>query len=123
MLLVLADDALPAGVREAEGIQRLVANGHVLRGPQATVANVASRLADHPFFHYIGNVRLHEGVPQLRFAFDPEEGLNWRHLPQNLVADGALAYLSACETAGADRGFANGGGRSPRPSRLPDTAM
>ncbi|RSO09111.1 hypothetical protein DMH26_01905 [Streptomyces sp. WAC 05379] len=103
MLLVLADDALPAGVREAERIQRLVADAQVLRGPQATAANVAARLADRPFFHFIGTARLHEGVPQLQFAFDAEDGLNWRHLPQNLVADGALAYLSACGTAGGDR--------------------
>ncbi|MFE5816191.1 CHAT domain-containing protein [Streptomyces sp. NPDC056479] len=109
MLLVLADDALPAGLREAEQIQRLVAGGQVLRGTEATVANVASRLADHPFFHFTGHARLHGGVPQLQFAFGAEEGLDWRHLPQNLVADGALAYLSACETAGDDRGFESGG--------------
>ncbi|MFF0080029.1 CHAT domain-containing protein [Streptomyces canus] len=98
-----------AGVREAERIQRLVADAHVLRGPEATAADVAARLADHPFFHFIGTARLHEGVPQLEFAFGAEDGLNWRHLPQNLVADGVLAYLSACETAGDGRVFESEG--------------
>ncbi|MGW3917288.1 CHAT domain-containing protein, partial [Streptomyces sp. NPDC005070] len=109
MLLVLADDALPAGHREARTVQRLVADSQVLRGSEATVANVAARLADYPFFHFTGHASLHEGTPRLRFAFDTEEGLDSRHLPRNLVADGALAYLSACETAADNRGFESGG--------------
>jgi hypothetical protein len=106
MLLVLADEMLLAGAREVDWIKRLLPDGQVLRGPHSTAANVAARLPDHPFFHFTGHARLHEGVPQLEFA--EGEGLSWRHLPQDLVADGALAYLSACETAGDDRGFESG---------------
>lgn len=110
MLLVLADEALSAGVMEAARIQRLVAaGGHVLRGPEATAANVAARLADHPFFHFIGRAGVHEGVPRLQFESGTDRSLDWRHLPPNLVADGALAYLSAYGTAGDERGSEGGG--------------
>ncbi|MDH6214835.1 CHAT domain-containing protein [Streptomyces pseudovenezuelae] len=107
MLVVLADDMLTHGRREVDQILRLVPDAHLLRGPEATVANVAAGLADFPFFHFTGHGHLYEGIPQLHLGGD--EWLNWRHLPQNLVADGALAYLSACETAGDDRGFESGG--------------
>ncbi|WP_105971621.1 CHAT domain-containing protein [Streptomyces geranii] len=107
MLLVLAEEGLRYGATEVDVIQGIVPDAHVLRGPEATVSNVAMRLADYSFFHFTGHAHLQHGVPQLQFAAG--EGLDWRHLPQNLLADGALAYLAACETAGDDRGFESGG--------------
>ncbi|MCX4763656.1 hypothetical protein OG562_22365 [Streptomyces sp. NBC_01275] len=95
MLLVLADDDLPYGAREIDAIHRLLPHARVLRGTQAAGANVAAHLADHPFFHFVGRARLHEGVPQLGFGTDG--------------ADGALAYLSVRESNGGDQGFESDG--------------
>lgn len=99
MLLVLADDDLPHGQREIEAIRRRVPHVRVLRGTQATGANVAARLTEHSFFHFVGRSRLHLGVPQLRFG--AEDGHDQPRLPLRPV-DGALAYLSIRETANSD---------------------
>ncbi|WP_177001265.1 CHAT domain-containing protein [Streptomyces sp. cf386] len=47
-----------------------------------------------------------EDCPRLLFG---TEELTWRHLPRDLVADGALAYLSAARTAGDGREYESGG--------------
>ncbi|MEV1065244.1 hypothetical protein [Streptomyces sp. NPDC050263] len=106
ILMVLADD-LPNGTREIAGIHRLVPQASILRGAQATGANVTARLADHPFFHFVGRTRLQDGVPQLRFSAD--DGLGEQRLALRSGTAGALAYLSIRETDGGDRDFESDG--------------
>ncbi|MEE1832488.1 CHAT domain-containing protein [Streptomyces sp. SP17KL33] len=93
MLLVLADGDLPYGRKEIDETRTRVPLTHVLQGVEATDANVAELIADFPFFHFVGRVRLDEGVPRLRLFTQDTAG---EQLPA--VGDGALAYLSVRNT-------------------------
>ncbi|MFD7247248.1 CHAT domain-containing protein [Streptomyces massasporeus] len=93
MLLVLADGDLPYGRKEIDETRRRVPLTHVLRGAEATDANVGELIADFPFFHFVGRVRLDEGVPRLRLFTRDTAG---ERLP--VVGEGALAYLSVRDT-------------------------
>lgn len=93
MLLVLADGDVPYGRKEIDETRGRVPLTHVLRGAEATDANVAELIADFPFFHFVGRLRLDEGIPRLRLLTQDTVG---ERLP--IVSEGALAYLSVRET-------------------------
>ncbi|MFF3871942.1 CHAT domain-containing protein [Streptomyces sp. NPDC001978] len=97
MLVVVGDYSLPYSTAEAPWMLRFAPEALVLRGAEATAANVASALADHPFFHFTGHARIHNGVAELQLG---DEALTSRDLSMSVVVNGALAYLSACGTAG-----------------------
>ncbi|MFF5388208.1 CHAT domain-containing protein [Streptomyces sp. NPDC013012] len=99
VLVVLSGEGSRWAREEVELIGELFTRARVLAGPSITVEEVVARLADHAFFHYSGHAGWHDGASLLHLA----EGLGRRHLPRGLVPDGALAYLSACDTAGGDR--------------------
>ncbi|WP_329260098.1 CHAT domain-containing protein [Streptomyces pseudovenezuelae] len=93
MLLVLADGGLPYGRKEINETRTRIPLTHVLQGAEATDANVAELIADFPFFHFVGRVRLDDGIPRLQlFTQDAAGG------PLPAVGDGALAYLSVRDT-------------------------
>ncbi|MFE7649902.1 CHAT domain-containing protein [Streptomyces phaeoluteigriseus] len=99
MLVVQSDDGpYRIGDQEVGMIRQLVAHVRVLRGSRVTLSEVFAKLPTHPFFHYSGHAGWHEGRSLLHLA----EGLDRRYLPHGLVPDAALAYLSACDTAGGD---------------------
>ncbi|MEW5654704.1 CHAT domain-containing protein [Streptomyces cinereoruber] len=100
MLLVLSGEGLRWAREEVGLIRERVPHAQVLEGPHVTVGEVIARLADHSFFHYSGHAGWHAGTSLLHIS----EGLGRRHLPRGFVPDGALAYLSACDTAGGHAG-------------------
>ncbi|MFE5851807.1 CHAT domain-containing protein [Streptomyces sp. NPDC056500] len=97
MLLVVGDTSLENASREVERIHDLIPGATLMTGAEATTERVVAALADHQFFHFSGHGS-HGG--------DLPSGLHLNEVrltphdlpPRDLVLDGALAYLSACDT-------------------------
>ncbi|MER5597102.1 CHAT domain-containing protein [Streptomyces sp. NPDC002265] len=106
MLVVLAADDVPSAHVEVDRIQQLVPTAALLQGAAVTAEQITSRLADHAFFHFAGHAGVRGATPVLHL---PHESFGRRQLAPNAVPDGALAYLSACETAGDELALHSGG--------------
>ncbi|WP_329021478.1 CHAT domain-containing protein [Streptomyces sp. NBC_00690] len=97
MLLVVGDTSLENASREVERIHELIPGATLMTGAEATTERVVAALSDHQFFHFSGHGS-HRG--------DLPSGLHLNEVrltqhdlpPHDLVLDGALAYLSACDT-------------------------
>lgn len=102
MLLVLGDPGeLPHAAREIAQLHRLIPESTLLRGPEATSDRVLAALPEHPFFHYSGHASHREGPAGLHLH---DHRLTPRDIRSGVVVNGALAYLSACETNSAPVG-------------------
>ncbi|MFB7287806.1 CHAT domain-containing protein [Actinacidiphila glaucinigra] len=101
MLIVLTGDDLQSGAREVDRISRLVPFAQILRGSETNLERVIAQLAEHQFVHFAGHLALQDGIPLLHLESKRPGG---RHLSPDLIPDGALAYLTSCETAGDTSG-------------------